>query len=327
MKILVTGGAGYIGSVVTEFLIDSGHGVVIIDNLSTGHRGALNPGAAFHEGDLLDTGFVERVLSEGVEAVCHFAAFSQVSESIADPLKYYTNNVSGAISLLGAMKKTGTKHFLFSSTAAVYGEPEKVPITEESALMPVNAYGNTKLAIERMLDDCSKAWELKTLSLRYFNAAGASKDHGEDHRPETHLIPLLLDAAMGMRGELVVYGDDYPTRDGTCIRDYIHVKDLATAHVLGLEKLVEGYSGILNLGNGKGFSVLEVIEAAASVTGLEVPYKIGDRRPGDPAALVASSTRAEDVLGWKREYPEVERIIADAYKWRKSFPEGYPDLP
>lgn len=327
MNILVTGGAGYIGSVVTEFLIDSGHQVVIIDDLSTGHRGALNPGAAFHEGDLLDTGFVESVLSEGVEAVCHFAAFSQVGESVADPLKYYTNNVTGAISLLYAMKKTGTKHFLFSSTAAVYGEPEEVPVTEDSALTPVNAYGNTKLAIERMLDDCSKAWELKALSLRYFNAAGASKDRGEDHRPETHLIPLLLDAAMGRRGELVVYGDDYPTRDGTCIRDYIHVKDLAIAHVLGLEKLIDGYSGVLNLGNGTGFSVLEVIEAAASVTGLEVPHRIGDRRPGDPATLVASSARAEDVLGWKREYPEVERIIADAYEWRKSFPEGYPDLP
>jgi len=325
MKILVTGGAGYIGSVVTESLLDSGHEVVIIDNLSTGHRGALNPGAAFHEGDLLDTGFVERVLSEGVEAVCHFAAFSQVGESVTDPLKYYTNNVTGAISLLGAMKRTGTKHFLFSSTAAVYGEPEDLPITEDSSLMPVNAYGNTKLAIERMLDDCSKAWELKALSLRYFNAAGASKERGEDHRPETHLIPLLLDAAMGLRDELVVYGDDYPTRDGTCVRDYIHVKDLATAHVLGLERLIEGYSGVLNLGNGTGFSVLEVIEAAASVTGLEVPHRIGGRRPGDPATLVASSERAEDVLGWQREYPEVERIIADAYEWRKSFPGGYPD--
>ncbi len=241
MKILVTGGAGYIGSVVTEFLIDSGHEVVIIDNLSTGHRGALNSGAEFHEGDLLDTGFVEKVLTGGVEAVCHFAAFSQVGESVADPLKYYSNNVTGAISLLTAMRNSGTRHFLFSSTAAVYGEPEDVPITEDSALMPVNAYGNTKLAIERMLGDCAKGWELRSLSLRYFNAAGASKDHGEDHRPETHLIPLLLDAAMGRRGELVVYGDDYPTRDGTCIRDYIHVKDLATAHVLGLEKLLEGY--------------------------------------------------------------------------------------
>jgi len=327
MKILVTGGAGYIGSVVTEFLIDSGHEVVIIDNLSTGHRGALNPGAEFNEGDLLDTVFVEKVLADGVEAVCHFAAFSQVGESVTDPLKYYTNNVTGAVSLLSAMKRTGTRHFLFSSTAAVYGEPEETPITEDSTLMPVNAYGNTKLAIERMLGDCAKAWDLKALSLRYFNAAGASLDHGEDHRPETHLIPLLLDAAMGMRGELVVYGNDYPTRDGTCTRDYIHVKDLATAHVLGLEKLISGYSGVLNLGNGTGFSVLEVIDAASKVTGLEVPHRIGDRREGDPATLVASSARAEEVLGWKRKYPEVDRIIADAYEWRKSFPEGYPDSP
>jgi UDP-glucose 4-epimerase len=327
MKILVTGGAGYIGSVVTETLIDSGHEVVIIDNLSTGHRGAVNPGAEFHEGDLLDTAFVENVLAGGIEAVCHFAAFSQVGESVSDPLKYYTNNVTGAISLLSSMKKAGTGYFLFSSTAAVYGEPEEMPVTEDSALMPVNAYGNTKLAIERMLRDCALAWQLKSLSLRYFNAAGASKDHGEDHRPETHLIPLILDAAMGRRGELVVYGEDYPTRDGTCIRDYIHVKDLATAHVLGLEKLAEGFSGVLNLGNGTGFSVLEVIETASKVTGLEVPHRIGGRRPGDPATLVASSARAEDILGWKREYPDVDRIIADAYEWRKSFPEGYQDSP
>jgi len=324
MKILVTGGAGYIGSVVTEFLIGSGHEAVIIDNLSTGHRGAVNPGAVFHEGDLLDTGLVEEVLAGGVDAVCHFAAFSQVGESMTDPLKYYTNNVTGAVSLLSAMKKTGTRHILFSSTAAVYGEPDVVPITEDSALMPVNTYGNTKLAIERMLVDCAGAWGLSALSLRYFNAAGASSDHGEDHRPETHLIPLLLDAAMGRRGELVVYGDDYPTSDGTCIRDYIHVKDLATAHVLGLEKLIDGYSGALNLGNGTGFSVLEVIDAASKVTGLEVPYTMGDRRPGDPAVLVASSARAEEVLGWRRDHPAVEQIIADAWEWRKSFPEGYP---
>jgi len=323
MKILVTGGAGYIGSVVTEFLIGSGHEVVIIDNLSTGHREAVHPEAGFHEGDLLDSGLVEEVLSGGADAVCHFAAFSQVGESMADPLKYYTNNVTGAVSLLGAMKKTGTRHILFSSTAAVYGEPDAVPITEESALMPVNAYGNTKLAIERMLVDCAGAWGLKALSLRYFNAAGASRDHGEDHRPETHLIPLVLDAAMGRRQGLVVYGDDYPTADGTCVRDYIHVKDLATAHVLGLERLVEGYSGALNLGNGTGFSVLEVIGAASKVTGLEVPYTIGARRPGDPAVLVASSSRAEDVLGWRRDHPAVEEIIADAWEWRRSFPGGY----
>jgi UDP-glucose 4-epimerase len=324
MKVLVTGGAGYIGSVVTEYLLESGHEVVIVDNLSTGHRGAVNPEAEFFEGDLLDTPFVEDVLSGGIEAVCHFAAFSQVGESVADPLKYYTNNVTGAVSLLQAMKNAGVRDFLFSSTAAVYGEPENVPITEDSPLQPVNPYGNTKLAIERMLADCANAWELRSLSLRYFNAAGATAAHGEDHRPETHLIPLLLDAAMGRRGELTVYGNDYPTEDGTCVRDYIHVKDLATAHVLGLEKLSDGLTGAINLGNGTGFSVIEVIEAAAKVTGLEVPHSIGDRRPGDPAVLVASSARAEDLLGWKREYPDIETILSDAFAWRKGFPEGYP---
>jgi len=324
MKILVTGGAGYIGSVVTEYLLGSAHEVVIIDNLSTGHGGAVDPGAEFREGDLLDTPFVERVLAEGVEAVCHFAAFSQVGESVTDPLKYYRNNVTGAVSLLSAMKNTGTNMFLFSSTAAVYGEPSEVPITEEAKLEPVNPYGNTKLAIERMLADCASAWGLRSLSLRYFNAAGATRAHGEDHRPETHLIPLLLDAAMGRREGLVVYGDDYPTEDGTCVRDYIHVKDLATAHLLGLERLAEGMSGALNLGNGRGFSVLQVIEAASKVTSLEVPYTTGHRRPGDPATLVASSARAEDLLGWKREHPDIETILADAFEWRRSFPEGYP---
>jgi UDP-glucose 4-epimerase len=327
MKILVTGGAGYIGSVVTEYLLGSDHEVVIIDDLSTGHRGAVDPRAEFREGDLLDTPFVEDVLSGGIEAVCHFAAFSQVGESVADPLKYYRNNVTGAVSLLSAMRNSGTGMFLFSSTAAVYGEPSSIPITEDSALRPVNAYGNTKLAIERMLADCSSAWGLRSLSLRYFNAAGATSAHGEDHRPETHLIPLLLDAATGRREGLTVYGDDYPTEDGTCVRDYIHVKDLATAHLLGLERLSEGLTGILNLGNGKGFSVLQVIEAASKVTSLEVPYKIGSRRPGDPAALVASSARAEDLLGWKREHPDIETILADAFEWRRSFPEGYPEAP
>jgi UDP-glucose 4-epimerase len=324
MKILVTGGAGYIGSVVTEYLLESGHEVVIVDNLSTGHQGAVNPEAEFFEGDLLDASFVEGLLAGDIEAVCHFAAFSQVGESVADPLKYYKNNVTGAVSLLGAMRNAGVRDFLFSSTAAVYGEPQEVPITEDSPLVPVNPYGSTKLAIERILADCANAWELRSLSLRYFNAAGATADHGEDHRPETHLIPLLLDAAMGRRGELTVYGDDYQTEDGTCVRDYIHVKDLATAHVLGLEKLSEGLTGAINLGNGTGFSVLEVIEAAAKVTGLEVPHRIGERRPGDPAVLVASSARAEDLLGWKRQYPGIETILTDAFAWRKDFPEGYP---
>jgi UDP-glucose 4-epimerase len=323
MRVCVTGGAGYIGSIVTEYLLEAGHEVLIVDNFSTGHRGAVAKGVALHEGDLLDESFIGSVLSGGVEAVCHFAAFSQVGESVSDPLKYYRNNVGGAVSLLGAMRRAGIEYFLFSSTAAVYGEPQRVPIEEEAPLEPVNSYGNTKLAIEKMLVDCSKAWGLKALSLRYFNAAGATESHGEDHRPETHLIPLVLDAALGMRNELVVFGTDYPTRDGTCIRDYIHVRDLATAHVLGLAKLAEGITGALNLGNGTGFSVLEVIEAAERVAGRQVPRRLGARRPGDPAVLVASSARAEGLLCWQRRFPEIESILRDAFEWRRANPDGY----
>lgn len=323
MKVCVTGGAGYIGSVVTEYLLEAGHEVVIVDNLSTGHRSAVAEGVTFHEGDLLDKAFIDDVLSRGIEAVCHFAAFSQVGESVSEPLKYYRNNVCGAVRLLDAMRRTGIEYFLFSSTAAVYGEPDKTPIEEDTPLNPVNAYGNTKLSIEKMLGDCSGAWGLRSLSLRYFNAAGATAAHGEDHRPETHLIPLVIDAALGRRGELVVFGSDYDTADGTCVRDYIHVKDLATAHVLGLEKMVGGVTGALNLGNGSGFSVLQVIEAAERVTGLEVPRRIGGRRPGDPAALVASSGRAERLLGWKRLYPEIDTIIHDAFEWRRAHAGGY----
>jgi len=323
MRILVTGGAGYIGSVVTEYLLEGGHEVVVIDNLATGHRGAVDRRVEFHEGDLLDESSLAPVFARGIDAVCHFAAFSQVAESVAEPLKYYRNNVGGALSLLNAMKNSGVRYFLFSSSAAVYGEPDETPIREHAPLRPVNAYGNTKLAIERLLADCAPVWALRSLSLRYFNAAGASERHGEDHRPETHLIPLVLDAALRRRDELVVYGDDYPTRDGTCVRDYIHLKDLATAHLLGLEKLIEGRSGVLNLGNGRGFTVLEVIRAAEQVTGLDVPFRIGARRAGDPAILVASSEEAERVLGWKRFHPTIEEIIRDAYVWKKAHPEGY----
>lgn len=323
MRILVTGGAGYIGSVVTEFLLDGGHEVVVVDSLATGHRGAVDERVEFHEGDLQNESFLAPVFNEGIDAVCHFAAFSQVAESVADPLKYYRNNVGGALSLLNAMRRSGVRYFLFSSSAAVYGEPDETPIREDAPLRPVNAYGNTKLAVERLLADCAPVWGLRALSLRYFNAAGASDRHGEDHRPETHLIPLVLDVALARRDELVVYGDDYPTRDGTCVRDYIHLKDLASAHLLGLERLVEGFSGVLNLGNGRGFTVLEVIRAAEKVTGLEVPYRTGPRRAGDPAVLVASSEKAEKVLGWKRFYPGIEEIIRDAYAWKRAHPDGY----
>jgi len=323
MRILITGGAGYIGSVVTEYLLAGGHEVVIVDNLSTGHRGAIEMGATFREGDCIDERFLAPVLADGIDAVCHFAAFSQIAESVADALKYYRNNVGGAVSLLGAMRDVGVRYFLFSSSAAVYGEPDETPIKEEAPLRPLNTYGNTKLAIERMLADCSVSWGLRSLSLRYFNAAGAGERHGEDHRPETHLIPLALDVALARRDELVVYGRDYPTPDGTCVRDYIHVKDLATAHLLGLEKLIGGYTGVLNLGNGRGFSVLDVIGAAKKVTGLDVPYRFGERRAGDPAVLVASSEKAERVLGWKRFYPSIEEIIRDAFFWKKAHPDGY----
>ncbi|HUV35469.1 MAG TPA: UDP-glucose 4-epimerase GalE [Patescibacteria group bacterium] len=323
MKILVTGGAGYIGSIVAEFLCDAGHHVIVIDDLSTGHRDALEPRARFVEGSILDRETTLPVLSDGIDAVCHFAAFSLVAESMEHPLKYYRNNIAGAVSLLGAMKEAGVGYFLFSSTAAVYGEPASVPITENAPLNPVNAYGNTKLAVERLLADCHAAWGLKFLCLRYFNAAGASERFGEDHHPETHLIPLVIDAACGKRPELVVYGDDYPTLDGTCVRDYIHVKDLASAHLLGLDKLVRGLTGALNLGNGRGFSVREVVKAGEEVMGRKVPYRIGERRAGDPAVLFASSAKAEELLGWDRAYPDIEKIIRDAYEWRKRFPRGY----
>ncbi len=323
MKILVTGGAGYIGSIVTELLCDAGHRVVVVDNLSTGHRAALEPRARYIEADILDGGAITPVMRDGIEAVCHFAAFSLVGESMVQPLKYYRNNIQGAVTLLEAMKEARVNMFLFSSTAAVYGEPASVPITEEAPLRPVNAYGNTKLTIERLLEDCRTAWGLKSLSLRYFNAAGATERFGEDHHPETHLIPLVIDAAMGTGPELVIYGDDYPTPDGTCIRDYIHVKDLATAHLIGLEKLSGGLTGAMNLGNGRGFSVREVVGAAEAVMGRAVPHRVGERRPGDPAVLVASSARAEHLLGWKRSRPDIETIIRDAFEWRKRFPRGY----
>lgn len=325
MKVLVTGGAGYIGSVVTEYLTRAGHEVVVVDNLSTGHRAAIDDRVDFYEGDLQDEGFLLPILGDGVEAVCHFAAFSQVPESVVNPIKYYRNNINGAVSLVSAMKAAAVRNFLFSSTAAVYGDPDRTPIEEEDPLQPVNAYGNTKLAVEKLLSDCSGAWGLRSVSLRYFNAAGASEVHGEDHRPETHLIPIAIDAALGRREELIVFGDDYPTPDGTCVRDYIHVKDLAAAHILALEKLLDGFTGALNLGNGQGFSVMEVIESVSGVTGLDVPHRIGGRRAGDPAVLVASSEKAESLLGWERVHADLGGIIGDAYEWRKEYPEGYPE--
>ncbi|MBD3178388.1 MAG: UDP-glucose 4-epimerase GalE [Candidatus Latescibacteria bacterium] len=325
MKVLVTGGAGYIGSVVAEYLIEEGYEVVIADDLSTGHRDAVDRRASFVELSLLDGESVRHILSDGIGAVLHFAAFSLVSESMKDPLKYYRNNICGAVNLVNGMVESGVKNIVFSSTAAVYGEPEGVPITEDSRLLPVNPYGKTKLAIEALLEDARPAYGIKSISLRYFNAAGATDLHGEDHRPESHLIPIILDAAEGRRDKLTVYGGDYNTGDGTCVRDYIHVRDLAAAHILALRKLEEGITGPFNLGSGNGFSVLEVIRAASDVTGTRVPYSIGERREGDPAVLIASSEKAQKVLGWKRTHTGIEDIIRDAYRWRGKYPGGYTD--
>ena len=323
MKVLVTGGAGYIGSVVTEYLLDGGHEVTVADNLSTGHREAVDSRCHFVEMDLLEPDSVREVLASGMEAVLHFAAFSLVSESMTNPLKYYRNNICGAVNLIEGMRDAGIEYIVFSSTAAVYGEPESVPITEDEVLSPVNPYGNTKLAIEKLLQDSFPAYGIRAISLRYFNAAGATSLHGEDHRPESHLIPIILDVVDGKRDELTVFGDDYGTEDGTCIRDYIHVRDLATAHVSALNKLEGGVTGSFNLGGGKGSSVMDVIKTVSEVTGREVPYSVGSRREGDPAVLVASSSKAEEVLGWERQHSDLKTIITDAHRWRLKFPDGY----
>lgn len=323
MKVLVTGGAGYIGSVVTEYLLDGGHEVTVADNLSTGHREAVDSRCHLVEMDLLEQDSVREVLASGLEAVLHFAAFSLVSESMTNPLKYYRNNICGAVNLIEGMRDAGIEYIVFSSTAAVYGEPESIPITEDEVLSPVNPYGNTKLAIEKLLQDSFLAYGIRAISLRYFNAAGATSLHGEDHRPESHLIPIILDVVDGKRDELTVFGDDYGTEDGTCIRDYINVRDLATAHVSALDKLQGGVTGSFNLGGGKGSSVMEVIKTVSEVTGREVPYRVGSRREGDPAVLIASSSKAEEVLGWERQHSDLKTIITDAHRWRLKFPDGY----
>jgi UDP-glucose 4-epimerase len=322
MKLFVTGGAGYIGSVVTETLLDAGHRVVVFDNLATGHRDAVPEGAEFVEGDLRDPEAIREALSEDVEGVLHFAAASIVAESVRDPLSYYENNLFGAVHLLRAMRERGVERLVFSSTAAVYGEPETVPIEEDAPCRPVNPYGETKLAIEWLLADASRAWGLRYVALRYFNAAGASERCGEDHRPESHLVPIALDVALGRRPELVVYGDDYPTPDGTCLRDYIHVLDLADAHLRALEGLDRGVTGPINLGSGRPSSVLDIVKAVEKVTGRPLPHRIGPRRPGDPPVLVASSARAEQLLGWKPRRG-LEDILESAYRWRLAHPEGY----
>jgi len=328
MAVLVTGGAGYIGSHTVIELIEEKEEVVVIDNLQKGHKGAVL-GGRFYEGDLRDEEFLQKVFSENeIESVIHFAADSLVGESVQDPLKYYNNNVVSTLKLLTKMKEFGVKRIVFSSTAATYGEPENIPILETDRTLPTNPYGETKLAVEKALKWFDRAYGIKYASLRYFNAAGAhiSGKIGEDHNPETHLIPIVLQAALGKREVVKIFGDDYNTPDGTCIRDYIHVSDLAQAHILALKKLRNGgESDIYNLGNGKGFSVKEVIDVARQVTGVNIRAEIAERRPGDPAVLVASSEKIQKELNWNPKYNELSTIIETAWNWHKNNPDGFRD--
>ena len=329
MAILVCGGAGYIGSHAVHALVEKGEEVVIVDNLQTGHRGALNPAAKFYEGDIRDASVLDKIFTENkIEAVIHFAANSLVGESMEKPLLYFNNNVYGMQVLLEAMVRHGVDKIVFSSTAATYGEPKRVPIHEDDETCPTNTYGETKLTMEKMMKWVSRANGVRYVSLRYFNAAGALPDGsiGEDHKTETHLIPLILQVPTGRRDHITVFGDDYPTPDGTCLRDYIHVVDLADAHVLALEYLRKGgASDIFNLGNGQGFSVKEMIAAAEKATGRSIKVEIGARRAGDPAQLIASSEKARTVLGWKPQFTDVEQVIGTAWKWHESHPHGYED--
>lgn len=320
MRIFVTGGAGYIGSVMTDVLVDGGHDVTVFDNLSRGHRDAVSPGATFVQGDLADTPLVLATLQErGIEAVIHMAGDALVSESMGNPARYYRNNLLAGISLLEAMRDAGVRPIVFSSTCAVYGVPERTPIDEHMPTSPINPYGESKLAFERALAWFHRAHGLKTVALRYFNAAGAGTRSGERHEPETHLIPLVLDAAAGERPSVTIFGDDYPTRDGTCVRDYIHVLDLADAHLLALDLLrrSEPRMEIYNLGcGGEGYTNREVVSCAERVTGKKVPVTAGPRRAGDPAVLVASSDKARRELGWKPSRDRLNVIIESAWKWK-----------
>lgn len=324
MRVLVTGGAGYIGSVVTEQLVNDGHRVVVYDNLAKGHLQAVIAGAEFVEGDLLEADKLRQTLDDNrIEAVIHMAAYSLVGESCEEPSKYYRNNVVAGLVLLDAMRDCRVNRIVFSSTAATYGEPEAQPIFESAPTNPTNPYGETKLAFERAMHWWEHAHGLRYASLRYFNAAGASEKCGEDHNPESHIIPVTLQAAAGKRTHVELYGDDYPTSDGTCIRDYIHVVDLARAHILALEVLAER-SGIYNLGcGGNGYSVREVIETARRVTGKEIPVRIGPRRAGDPAVLIASSDKIKSELGWQPQFQDLEVIIESAWRWMETHPDGY----
>lgn len=323
--ILVAGGAGYIGSHMVALLLERGYDVVVADNLSTGHWQAAK-GAKLRVGDLRDSAFLDRLFTEfKIDGVINFAAFSLVGESVKNPLKYYDNNVGGSISMLKAMDRHGVDKIVFSSTAAVYGEPEKQPIEETDRTCPTNPYGETKLAIEKMLRWSDNAYGIRYVALRYFNAAGSNTEVGigEDHSPESHLIPLVLKTALGQRSHIGIFGEDYPTPDGTCVRDYIHVRDLAEAHLLALEYLDKGgHSDVFNLGSGDGYSVKQIIDTARTITGKEIPAIVESRRDGDPSVLIASNKKAAEVLGWKPTRG-LETIIADAWNWHSNHPDGY----
>jgi UDP-glucose-4-epimerase GalE len=325
MRVLVTGGAGYIGSHTTALLRASGHEVFVFDNLSAGHREAVPPGCLI-ECDLGDKPGIERALGErSIEAVVHFAAFCYVGESVTDPAKYYRNNIVGTLNLLDAMRATGVSRIVFSSTCATYGVPLEVPITENEPQKPVNPYGFTKLAIEHALIDYARAYNLAPIALRYFNASGAARDGsiGEDHDPETHLIPLVLQVALGQRPHIQVFGTDYPTSDGTCIRDYIHVEDLADAHLRAIERVRAGEFQAFNLGTGRGYSVREVIELSRQITGRPIAVVEGPRRAGDPPELVAAADKARRELGWVSKLADLKAIIESAWRWHRENPKGY----
>ncbi len=321
MKTLVTGGAGYIGSVTTELLLNAGHEVVVFDNLEMGHREAVDERAGFIEGDLRQPGAIESAMREvKPEAVVHFAAYAYVGESMENPVRYFENNVGGALNLMRAMDLTGVQKIIFSSTCATYGIPDRIPMTEDLPQRPENPYGETKLMFETMLRWQQRQRGVQPVFLRYFNAAGATEKFGEDHDPETHLIPLVLQVALGQRDSIKIFGDDYDTPDGTCIRDYIHIADLAEAHILAL---TGDHAGAFNLGNGSGYSVQEVIDAARAVTGHEIPAEVAPRRAGDPPRLVAGADKAHRELGWTPKYPELKTILEHAWAWHRAHPRGY----
>ncbi|MEM9588115.1 MAG: UDP-glucose 4-epimerase GalE [Planctomycetota bacterium] len=325
MNVLVVGGAGYIGSHAVRLLLDAGHGVTVYDNLSRGHAAAV-PDGLLVQGDVSDRGKLASVMRDHkIDAVMHFAAFALVNESVNDPALYYRNNVIAALELLEAMREADVKKIVFSSTTATYGEPDTIPIPETTPQQPINPYGFTKLVIEQALADYAAAYDFAYAALRYFNAAGARPDGtiGEDHDPESHLIPIVLQVALGQREHITVFGDDYPTADGTCIRDYIHVHDLGDAHLSALEKLEAGKGLCVNLGTGKGTSVREIIDACREVTGHAIPEVMGERRAGDPPELIADARLAKKLLGWEAKYTDVKQIVETAWAWHQSHPHGY----